>query len=522
MTERFAPYPQGYRLSLVMGIAACVGVLIACTGPWVSFTVFSLGGLEASNWGKVGIGIAAVSATLLTIVLLGPRFQLGAQAAVILAWVVFVGAGACVGFAVPYIVRVLTLPKADFFGLKMGAQVGWGLWLLAVSAVVLAIAAASAAQQLSRSGGLTVSTTGATPPANRYRAAALAATAAVSAGWIGYYAANWNGAPPGADSASRPNTDSGELPFGIGSSESSTSSSPAPTVTAGKSVQLGDLQVEVPGIWLQKTIGDGDNPFSSHAPRGIWVVAPIKVTNNSNTEQSFDSMGQKLVVDGKTYSSDSFAANDVASDARSSISLNPGFSGYVAAVFDVPTTTFPADDASLDLQDDFGGPHVVIQVDTSPKTQSATSGRSSAPPTASSRPSPTSSSRPSSSPAPPKTPGVPPITDPDLGLDTPLSRPACDGSGIVILGSAYTPGKYREQIERLLTYNPGASYLRTDLACPSLRQSVDGNPVYAVYRIGGRTKQQVCAVLATVPAGPGTYGKWLNSDPDPDNRIDCG
>jgi len=514
VTGQYSPNGPGFRSALITGIAACVGVLIACTGTWVSFAMFSVGGLDASNWGKVGIGIAVVSAILLTIVLFGARRKLAADTAVILAWVVFISGAACAGFAVPYIIRVLTLPKADFFGLKIGAQVGWGLWLLAVSAVVLAIASATAAQQLSRVSGLTVSRFGGTPPANRYRWSALAAAGAIVTGWIGYYSANWDGAPPGAEDASQTDTSSGELPFGIGSNDSTAaSSSPTPTVTAGTAVQLGDLEVEVPGIWLQKIIGGDDNPFSRHEPRGIWVVAPIKVSNNSNSEQHFDSMGQKLVVDGKTYSSDSFAADDVARDARSSISLNPGFSGYVAAVFDVPTTTFPAGEAALDLQADYGGPHVMVELDTSPKTEPATSNRSST--------SPTPTTRTPSSRTAPTTAGVPPITNPDLGLDVPLSRPACDGTGVVILGSAYTPGKYREQIQRLLNFNPGSSYLRTDLACPSLRQSVDGNPVYAVYRVGGTTTAQVCAVLATVPAGPGTYGKWLSSDPDPDNRISC-
>jgi hypothetical protein len=124
--------------------------------------------------------------------------------------------------------------------------------------------------------------------------------------------------------------------------------------------------------------------------------------------------------------------------------------------------------------------------------------------------------------AAPKSAAVPPITDPDLGLDVPLARPACDGTGIVVLGSAYTPGKYREQVQKLLSLNPGSSYLRTDLACPSLRQSVDGNPVYAVYRVAGTTTKQVCALLATVPAGPGTYGKWLDTNLDPDNHVECG
>ena len=127
MTGQYSPNGPGFRSALITGIAACVGVLIACTGTWVSFAMFSVGGLDASNWGKVGIGIAVVSAILLTIVLFGARRKLAADTAVILAWVVFVSGAACAGFAVPYIIRVLTLPKADFFGLKIGAQVGWGL-----------------------------------------------------------------------------------------------------------------------------------------------------------------------------------------------------------------------------------------------------------------------------------------------------------------------------------------------------------------------------------------------------------
>jgi len=124
-------------------------------------------------------------------------------------------------------------------------------------------------------------------------------------------------------------------------------------------------------------------------------------------------------------------------------------------------------------------------------------------------------------PAPsPDAAGVPPRSDPDLGLNVPISRPACDGTGIVILESATTPGRYRQDVARALANNPGASYLRTDLSCPSLRQqSPDGTPIYAVYRPAGTTQDALCA--AVTAAGPGTYGRWLDTTSDPDSPVTC-
>lgn len=117
-------------------------------------------------------------------------------------------------------------------------------------------------------------------------------------------------------------------------------------------------------------------------------------------------------------------------------------------------------------------------------------------------------------------PAVPPRSDPDLGVGVALSRPACDGTGIVILDSATTPGRYQEEVARGLSNNPGASYLRTDLSCPSLRQqSEDGNPIYAVYRPAGSNKEALCAAVAA--AGPGTYGRWLDTTSDPDTPVEC-
>ncbi|HEY5852922.1 MAG TPA: serine/threonine-protein kinase [Aldersonia sp.] len=108
----------------------------------------------------------------------------------------------------------------------------------------------------------------------------------------------------------------------------------------------------------------------------------------------------------------------------------------------------------------------------------------------------------------------------DLGLAIPMTIPECDGTGIVVLGNAVEPGDYAAEISALLAQHPGASYLRTDQACPSLRQRSDaGNPIYAVYRVAGYTRADVCAAVAA--AGGGSYGKWLDTSTDPTIMVAC-
>jgi serine/threonine-protein kinase len=113
-----------------------------------------------------------------------------------------------------------------------------------------------------------------------------------------------------------------------------------------------------------------------------------------------------------------------------------------------------------------------------------------------------------------------PANGPDLGLSTPISYPSCDGTGIVVLGNAVNPANYRSDVQRMLDKWPGASYLRTDYACPSLRQVDDaGNKIYAVYRVAGTTQREVCAAVAD--AGGDAYGKWLDTTTNPRYIIPC-
>lgn len=108
----------------------------------------------------------------------------------------------------------------------------------------------------------------------------------------------------------------------------------------------------------------------------------------------------------------------------------------------------------------------------------------------------------------------------DLGLATPMTRPSCDGRGIVVLYSAVTPGAYESEVRSALASNPGARYLRTDQACPSLRQrDENGNVIYAVYRESGYSRAELCADVAAAPAG--AYGRWLDTTSDPTVLVSC-
>ena len=130
---------------------------------------------------------------------------------------------------------------------------------------------------------------------------------------------------------------------------------------------------------------------------------------------------------------------------------------------------------------------------------------------------------PAPSPDSQSTPGLAPPSGPvpgDLNLSVPMTMPACDGTGIVLLFSSIDPSAYGAEIQDALNSHPGSSYLRTDQACSSLNQSSNGNPIYSVYRPIGPDQDAVCA--AVNGAGPPAYGKWLDNTTDPNSRIDCG
>ena len=104
-------------------------------------------------------------------------------------------------------------------------------------------------------------------------------------------------------------------------------------------------------------------------------------------------------------------------------------------------------------------------------------------------------------------------------MAVPISRPACDGTGIVVVANATTPGSYATEVQNYLNQYPGFSSLSTDQSCPSLRQSLNGNPIYAVYKVAGSTLADICALRNQV--GGDAYGKWLDTTSDPSTYLTC-
>lgn len=109
----------------------------------------------------------------------------------------------------------------------------------------------------------------------------------------------------------------------------------------------------------------------------------------------------------------------------------------------------------------------------------------------------------------------------DLEVSRPPSFPACDGTGVVVLGSGYGPQDSEDKIQALLDRHPDAEYLRTDLACDSFprpSQDTGGKQIYTAYIPVGNDEGDVCDVLAD----RGEYAVWLQNNVDEETgRIEC-
>ncbi len=126
--------------------------------------------------------------------------------------------------------------------------------------------------------------------------------------------------------------------------------------------------------------------------------------------------------------------------------------------------------------------------------------------------------------APPTTAGLTTTLAPgavpgDLGLaGRPMRKPACDGSFITVLASAVGVETAKVGVPQALD-EFGGNYLRTDQACSSLRQSVDGNPIYVVYHGPFVTSDEACAARAV---GHGdAYVRQLSSTAGSDHIVNC-
>ena len=121
------------------------------------------------------------------------------------------------------------------------------------------------------------------------------------------------------------------------------------------------------------------------------------------------------------------------------------------------------------------------------------------------------------------TPEPPPPTEPpriegDLGLATPMSQPACDGSFITVVSSipAHLVGSILEDY-------PDAAYLRTETTCPSLSPrftsgTYQGEQIFVVY-YGPYSQSEACANRSLGPSD--AYAKRLDTTSSPGQAVAC-
>jgi hypothetical protein len=122
-----------YRPTLLAALAACLLGMVGSLGPWAGVLMFTIDGLDASWWGVATLTMSAASALVLIMILLWDKTPLDGRYSVPLAWLVVVLGVGCVAIAVPFLLRILTTPRANAFGISVGPSIGWGLWLLSIA-----------------------------------------------------------------------------------------------------------------------------------------------------------------------------------------------------------------------------------------------------------------------------------------------------------------------------------------------------------------------------------------------------
>jgi len=108
----------------------------------------------------------------------------------------------------------------------------------------------------------------------------------------------------------------------------------------------------------------------------------------------------------------------------------------------------------------------------------------------------------------------------ELGLAKPLTKPACDGSYIVIVGSAVNPAAYATEVQKFLDLNPGANYLHApSTGCTSLRARLNNADIYSVFYGPYQDKNAACGQQSSV--GGDSFVRRLDKSSTPDKTVGC-
>lgn len=130
---------QRYNANLIASLAASVGIIIGSIGPWASFMAFTKNGTEGDGIITLILGVVAVIALFVL-------FSRGSGGLSALRWVGPVVSVVCLGIAI-YDIMNVSSHTAKFFGETIGIQIGWGLWLVAISSVILFLTSTTVAKK---------------------------------------------------------------------------------------------------------------------------------------------------------------------------------------------------------------------------------------------------------------------------------------------------------------------------------------------------------------------------------------
>jgi predicted Ser/Thr protein kinase len=108
----------------------------------------------------------------------------------------------------------------------------------------------------------------------------------------------------------------------------------------------------------------------------------------------------------------------------------------------------------------------------------------------------------------------------ELGVSKPLTTPACDGTYVVIVGSAVNPAAYTTEVQKFLDLNPGSKYLHAPTTgCTSLRPELNGAEIYSVFYGPYKEKDAACGQQAAV--GGDSFVRRLDKSSSWDKTVSC-
>lgn len=140
-----APRDSKYSLTLIVALIASIGVIVGSIGPWATFMAFTKLGIEGD--GAFTLVAGALAAMALFKMLTGQG-----KANIVIRCTSAIAGAVSIIIALVSMDEVSSL-NSEVLGKTVGAQVGWGLWLVLLSAIVLCFNGTTVAKQSKSSQG---------------------------------------------------------------------------------------------------------------------------------------------------------------------------------------------------------------------------------------------------------------------------------------------------------------------------------------------------------------------------------